>query len=310
MPNVDLSNHVPWLESKRRSRARRAEARKTRSRDRRRRTGALVAAATLTFAAGGALAQSSRHGLERGAERWRIRRRAPERARHHGRRRLRPGHAPRRAQLPAQPGPRRRRHRRPGHAVAPRPRRLGRSTATQPASGGGRHRAQRHAGQDRPVRVLRQPDRGLRRRASTAGSTSSPARPGASTAARETPPPRPRPSRTASPPRCSRPGAPSPGRSAASSGLRRPALAPANGGWVGRVRVARRRSARGVDVHARRGTARSRPEQAERAAPSLPYPAAVDVRWARPSAACPARRASAAPAPARRRRPRWPGRPW
>ena len=58
MPNEDLSNHVPWLESKRRSRARRAEARKARSRDRRRRTGALVAAASLTFAAGGALAQS------------------------------------------------------------------------------------------------------------------------------------------------------------------------------------------------------------------------------------------------------------
>ncbi len=59
MPNEDLSNHVPWLESKRRSRARRAEARKARSRDRRRRTGALVAAASLTFAAGGALAQNS-----------------------------------------------------------------------------------------------------------------------------------------------------------------------------------------------------------------------------------------------------------
>jgi hypothetical protein len=62
VPNTDLSNHVPWLESKRRSRARRAEARKARSRDRRRRTGALVAAATLTFAAGGALAQSSGTG--------------------------------------------------------------------------------------------------------------------------------------------------------------------------------------------------------------------------------------------------------
>jgi peptidoglycan hydrolase-like protein with peptidoglycan-binding domain len=62
VPNDDLSNHVPWLESKRRSRARRAEARKARSRDRRRRTGALVAAATLTFAAGGALAQSSGTG--------------------------------------------------------------------------------------------------------------------------------------------------------------------------------------------------------------------------------------------------------
>lgn len=60
MPNSDLSNHVPWLESKRRSRARRAEARTVRSRDRRRRTGAIVAAAALTFTAGGAFAQS--HG--------------------------------------------------------------------------------------------------------------------------------------------------------------------------------------------------------------------------------------------------------
>ena len=56
MPNSDLSNHVPWLESKRRSRARRAEARNARSSDRRRRTGALVTAAALTFAAGGAFA--------------------------------------------------------------------------------------------------------------------------------------------------------------------------------------------------------------------------------------------------------------
>jgi hypothetical protein len=58
----DLSNHVPWLESKRRSRARRKEVRRARSRDRRRKTGAIVAAATLTFAAGGALAQSGGTG--------------------------------------------------------------------------------------------------------------------------------------------------------------------------------------------------------------------------------------------------------
>jgi peptidoglycan hydrolase-like protein with peptidoglycan-binding domain len=57
VPNEDLSNHVPWLESKRRSRARRKQARQARSRDRRRKTGAIVAAATLTFAAGGAFAQ-------------------------------------------------------------------------------------------------------------------------------------------------------------------------------------------------------------------------------------------------------------
>ncbi len=59
MPNEDLSNHVPWLESKRRSRARRAEARKARGRDRRRLTGAIVAAASLTFAVGGAVAHQS-----------------------------------------------------------------------------------------------------------------------------------------------------------------------------------------------------------------------------------------------------------
>jgi len=59
VPNVDPANHVPWLESKRRSRARRAEARKARSRSRRRKTSAIVAAATLTFAAGGALAHDN-----------------------------------------------------------------------------------------------------------------------------------------------------------------------------------------------------------------------------------------------------------
>ena len=62
MPNEDLSNHVPWLESKRRSRARRKEARQARSRDRRRKTGAIVAAATLTFAAGGAFAHDRSTG--------------------------------------------------------------------------------------------------------------------------------------------------------------------------------------------------------------------------------------------------------
>jgi Transglycosylase-like domain/Putative peptidoglycan binding domain len=59
VPNVDPSSHVPWLESKRRSRARRAEARKTRSRARRRKTGAIVAAASLTFAVGGAFAHDN-----------------------------------------------------------------------------------------------------------------------------------------------------------------------------------------------------------------------------------------------------------
>jgi peptidoglycan hydrolase-like protein with peptidoglycan-binding domain len=59
VPNVDPSNHVPWLESKRRSRARRAEARKARSRGRRRKTGAIVVAASLTFAVGGAVAHDN-----------------------------------------------------------------------------------------------------------------------------------------------------------------------------------------------------------------------------------------------------------
>jgi len=59
VPIEDPASHLPWLESKRRSRARRAEARKARSQSRRRKTGAIVAAATLTFAAGGAFAQGN-----------------------------------------------------------------------------------------------------------------------------------------------------------------------------------------------------------------------------------------------------------
>ena len=58
MPNVDLSSHSAWLDSKRRSRARRAEARKARRRTRSRKTTAIVAALSLTVAAGGAVAQS------------------------------------------------------------------------------------------------------------------------------------------------------------------------------------------------------------------------------------------------------------
>ena len=56
MPNIDLAGHAAWLESKRRSRDRRAEARRARRRTRGQRTGALVAAVSLTFAAGGAFA--------------------------------------------------------------------------------------------------------------------------------------------------------------------------------------------------------------------------------------------------------------
>ena len=52
---------------------------------------------------------------------------------------------------------------------------LGLGRRDQPAAAGAARgtRAERHAGQDRPVRVLRQPHRGLRVAASTAGSTSS-----------------------------------------------------------------------------------------------------------------------------------------
>ncbi len=56
MPNVDPTSHEPWLESKRRSRARRAEARKARRAGRSRKTAAVVAALSLTVAAGGAVA--------------------------------------------------------------------------------------------------------------------------------------------------------------------------------------------------------------------------------------------------------------
>jgi peptidoglycan hydrolase-like protein with peptidoglycan-binding domain len=54
--NRDLASHVAWLESKRRSRTRRAEARKARRRTRGHRTGVIVALLSLTFAAGGAVA--------------------------------------------------------------------------------------------------------------------------------------------------------------------------------------------------------------------------------------------------------------
>jgi peptidoglycan hydrolase-like protein with peptidoglycan-binding domain len=57
VPNVDPASHEPWLESKRRSRARRAAARKARRATRSRKTAAVVAALSLTVAAGGAVAQ-------------------------------------------------------------------------------------------------------------------------------------------------------------------------------------------------------------------------------------------------------------
>ena len=56
MPNIELANHSAWLESARRSHARRAEARRARRRRRGGRSGAAVAALALTLAAGGAVA--------------------------------------------------------------------------------------------------------------------------------------------------------------------------------------------------------------------------------------------------------------
>jgi Transglycosylase-like domain/Putative peptidoglycan binding domain len=56
VPNVDPASHSAWLDSKRRSRARRAEARRARRRARGHRTAAIVAAVSVTFAAGGAVA--------------------------------------------------------------------------------------------------------------------------------------------------------------------------------------------------------------------------------------------------------------
>ena len=163
MPNEDLSNHVPWLESKRRSRARRAEARKARSRDRRRRTGAIVAAASLTFAAGGALAQSG------GAGSSAVRSAGSTVAALQSALGITPdgvyGPNTRRAVRNYQ--------RNQGLAVdgIAGPVTLahlglassGSGAATRPSTSdvGLRHRAERDAGEDRPVRVLRQPGRGL-----------------------------------------------------------------------------------------------------------------------------------------------------
>jgi hypothetical protein len=62
VPEIDPASHVPWLESKRRSRVRRAEARRARRRTRGHRTGAVVAALSLTLAAGGAVAHDRSSG--------------------------------------------------------------------------------------------------------------------------------------------------------------------------------------------------------------------------------------------------------
>ncbi|WP_028061728.1 transglycosylase family protein [Candidatus Solirubrobacter pratensis] len=62
MPSTDLSSHAPWLESLRASRARRFAANRARRRRWSGRTGAGVLLASLTIAAGGALAQDQSGG--------------------------------------------------------------------------------------------------------------------------------------------------------------------------------------------------------------------------------------------------------
>ena len=116
--------------------------------------------------------------------------------------------------LPAQPGPRRRRHRRSCHArLARAVRQLGAVGLRRHLHGhdGRKHRAvERSPSASRAA--IRPPSR---RRASTAASTSSRARRGPSWAGRETRRPPPRPSRTAWRPSSTRPAAPSRGPSAA-----------------------------------------------------------------------------------------------
>ena len=67
MPTTDLGSHAPWLESQRRSRSRRAEAARRLRRLRGRRSLAAIALASLTFAAGGAVA-ADRHASPSGAK--------------------------------------------------------------------------------------------------------------------------------------------------------------------------------------------------------------------------------------------------
>jgi hypothetical protein len=59
VPTSDLSSHAPWLESQRRSRRRRFAAVRRLRAQRGRRTGLAIALASLTLAAGGAVAQTT-----------------------------------------------------------------------------------------------------------------------------------------------------------------------------------------------------------------------------------------------------------
>jgi lysozyme family protein len=64
VPTTDLSSHAPWLESQRRSRARRFEAARRLRRLRGRRSLAVVTLASLSLAAGGALAAGGSTGSQ------------------------------------------------------------------------------------------------------------------------------------------------------------------------------------------------------------------------------------------------------
>jgi peptidoglycan hydrolase-like protein with peptidoglycan-binding domain len=67
VPTTDLASHEPWLESQRRSRGRRFEAIRRLRRQRGRRAGVGVLLASLTLAAGGAVAADRSGGTNAGA---------------------------------------------------------------------------------------------------------------------------------------------------------------------------------------------------------------------------------------------------
>jgi Transglycosylase-like domain/Putative peptidoglycan binding domain len=67
VPTIDLASHDPWLESQRRSRGRRFEAIRRLRRQRGRRVGVTVLLASLTLAAGGAVAADRTGGSAAGS---------------------------------------------------------------------------------------------------------------------------------------------------------------------------------------------------------------------------------------------------
>src|SRR3954454_13280258 len=67
VPTTDLASHEPWLESQRRSRGRRFEAIRRLRRQRSRRAGVGVLLASLTLAAGGAVAADRTGGSSSGS---------------------------------------------------------------------------------------------------------------------------------------------------------------------------------------------------------------------------------------------------